>query len=153
MTSPSFSLFFSLSFKEKPESVLNVFNSQLKNINTTVHSSSGDLKFIAELTECSPIIIQNGSSNPSSQKNLDLRPYNRTTPPYKVLLLTCVVNCTAGMPAPWLCRVVQWSLHWAPSQTTQVLVLARARHCALEICRGKKWELCFYAWLNLYISP
>ena len=25
---------------------------------------------IAELTECSPIIIQNGSSNPSSQKNL-----------------------------------------------------------------------------------
>ena len=43
---------------------------------------------IAELAERSPIIIQN-SSNPSSRKNLDVRPY-------KVLLLTCVVNCTAG---------------------------------------------------------
>ena len=47
MTSPSFSLFFFF-FKEKPEPVLtwNVFNVQLKNINTTVHSLSGDLKFI-----------------------------------------------------------------------------------------------------------
>ena len=35
---------------------------------------------IAELAERSPIIIQN-SSNPSSRKNLDLRPYDR---PYKV---------------------------------------------------------------------
>ena len=32
------------------------------------------LRFIAELAERSPIIIQNGSSNPSSRKNLDLRP-------------------------------------------------------------------------------
>ena len=49
---------------------------------------------IAELAERSPIIIQNSSSsNPSSRKNLDLRPYDR---PYKALLLTCVVNCTAG---------------------------------------------------------
>ena len=35
-------------------------------------------QFIAELTECSPIILQN-SSNPSSRKNLDVRPYNHTT--------------------------------------------------------------------------
>ena len=34
---------------------------------------------IAELAKCSPIIIKNGSSNPSSWKKLDLRPYNRTT--------------------------------------------------------------------------
>ena len=34
--------------------------------------------FIAELAEHSPIIIQN-SSNPSSRKNLDVRPYDRTT--------------------------------------------------------------------------
>ena len=36
---------------------------------------------MAELAERSPIIIQNGStnSNPSSWKNLDLRPYDRTT--------------------------------------------------------------------------
>ena len=33
---------------------------------------------IAELAEHSPIIIQN-SSNPSSQKNLDVWPYDRTT--------------------------------------------------------------------------
>ena len=35
--------------------------------------------FITELTEHSPIIIQNGSSNPSSKKNLDLWLYNHTT--------------------------------------------------------------------------
>ena len=51
---------------------------------------------LAELAERSPIIIQNGSSNSSSRKNLDLRPYDR---PYKVLLLTFVVNCTAGTQA------------------------------------------------------
>ena len=44
---------------------------------------------MAELAERSPIIIQNSSSYPSSQKNLDLWPYGR---PYKVLLLTCVFN-------------------------------------------------------------
>ena len=37
-----------------------------------------------------------------------------------------------------LCPVVQWSEHWALSWTTQVLVLARARHCALEMRREKK---------------
>ena len=36
------------------------------------------LKIIVELAECNPRIIQN-SSNPSSQKNLDVRPYNRMT--------------------------------------------------------------------------
>ena len=93
--------------------------------------------FIAELAERSPIIIQN-SSNPSSRKNLDVRPYNRSTVrPFNVLLLTCVVNCTAGTPTPRLRSVVQWSVHWAPSRTTRVLVLAGARRCALETC-GKK---------------
>ena len=48
---------------------------------------------MAELAERSPIIIQNGSSDPSTRKNLDLRPYDR---PHKVLLLTCVVNFIAG---------------------------------------------------------
>ena len=33
---------------------------------------------VAELAECSPIIIQN-NSNLSSQKNLDVRPYDHTT--------------------------------------------------------------------------
>ena len=33
---------------------------------------------LAKLAERSPIIIQN-SSNPSSQKNLNVRPYDRTT--------------------------------------------------------------------------
>ena len=31
-----------------------------------------EILIIAELAECSSIIIQNGSSNPSSRKNLDL---------------------------------------------------------------------------------
>ena len=33
--------------------------------------------------------------------------------------------------------VVQWLVHWAPSRTTRVLVLAGAKRCALETC-GKK---------------
>ena len=74
---------------------------------------------IAELAERSPIIKQS-SSNPSSRKNLDVRPC-------KVLLLTCVANCTAGTPTPRLCPVVQWAVHWAPSRTTRVLVLAGTR--------------------------
>ena len=41
-------------------------------------------------------------------------------------------------------------MHWAPSWTIRVLVLAGARRCALKTC-GKKSELRFYAWLNLYI--
>ena len=101
------------------------------------------LLMIAELTERSPIIIQN-SSNPSSRKNLDVQPYNSTTAqPYKVLLLTYMVKCTAGTPMPWLCSVVQWSVHWALRWMTWVLVLAGARCCALETCRKKKCELHF----------
>ena len=64
--------------------------------------------------------------------------HNRTTVrPYKVLILACVVNCTAGTLTPRLCSVVQWSVHWAPSRTIRVLILAGARRCALETC-GKK---------------
>ena len=37
-----------------------------------------NIYLIAELAECSPIIIKN-SSNPSSQKNLDVQLYDRTT--------------------------------------------------------------------------
>ena len=65
---------------------------------------------------------------------MTVRQYNR---PYQVLLLTCVVNCTAGTPTPRLCPVVQWLVHRAPSRTTRVPVLAGARRCALATC-GKK---------------
>ena len=102
---------------------------------------SAGQQFIVELPKHSPIIIQN-SSNTSSQKKfgcMTVWPYDCTTVrPYKVLLLTCVVNCTAGTPTPRLCSVVQLSVHWAPSWTTWVLVLAGARHCALEMCGKKK---------------
>ena len=108
--------------------------------NIDSHEEIKIIIIIAELADHSPITIQNGSSNPSSRKNLDLRPYDR---PYKVLLLTCVVNCTAGTPTPRLCPVVQWSVHWAPSRTTRVLILAGARHCALETCRKKKMQAPF----------
>ena len=99
--------------------------------------------FIAELAERSPMIIQN-SSNLSSRKNLDVRPYDRkTVRPYKVLLLICVVNCTAGTPTPRLFPVVQWSVHSAPRRTTRVLVLAGARRCALKTCGKNKCEFRF----------
>ena len=71
-----------------------------------------------------------------------IRLYNgMTIRPYKVLLLTCVVNCTTGMLTPQLCSVVQWSVHWALSQTTWVLVLAGTSCCALETCRKKKMQV------------
>ena len=70
---------------------------------------------------------------------MTVRPYNHTTIQlYKVLLLTCVVNCTMDTPMPRLCSVIQWSVHWALSRTTRVLVLAKARRCALEKCGKKK---------------
>ena len=94
---------------------------------------------IVELAEHSPIIMQN-SSNPSSRKNLDVQSYDR---PYKVLLLTCMVNWTAGTVTTRLCSVVQWSVHWAPSQVTWVLVLAGARCYALETCRKKNTSSAF----------
>ena len=47
--------------------------------------------------------------------------------------------------------LVQWSVRWAPSRTTRVLVLVGARRCALETCGRKKCELRFQTWLNLYI--
>ena len=47
-------------------------------ITHTSHQIATCKQFIAELAEHSPIIIQN-SSNPSSWKNLDVRPYNHMT--------------------------------------------------------------------------
>ena len=93
---------------------------------------------IAELAEGSPIIIQIVVTY-QAEKNWM---YDRTTVRlYNVLLLTCVVNCTAGTPMPRLCQVVQWSVHWAPSRTTRILVLAGARRCALETCGKKNCKL------------
>ena len=88
---------------------------------------------IAELAERSPIIIQN-SSNPSSRKNLDVRPYDCTTVRGATFnmrgqLYRGHANATALFSSP--------VAHWAPSRTTRVLFLAGARCCALETC-GKK---------------
>ena len=47
-----------------------------------------------------------------------------------LILFSCRLYCG-------LCSVVQWSVHWAPSRTTRVLVLAGARRCALETCEKK----------------
>ena len=89
---------------------------------------------IAELAKRSSIIIQKVVTHQAEK----IWMYDRkTVRPHKVLLLTCVVNCTAGTPTPRLCPVVQWSMHWAPSRTTRVLVLVGARRSALETC-GKK---------------
>ena len=98
------------------------------------------MEFIAELAEHSPIIIQN-SSDPLSRKNLDVRPYNHRT--VQGATLTCEVNYTVGNPTPQLCSIVQWSVQWALSRTTQVLVLARAGCFALETCGEKKCKLHF----------
>ena len=89
---------------------------------------------IAELAERSPIIIQK-SSNPWSRKNLDVQPYDRTTVRlYMVLLLTCVVNCTAGTPTPRLCPVVS---ALGSESDDPVSSPGRARRCALETWEKK----------------
>ena len=92
---------------------------------------------IAELAERSPINIQN-SSNPSAKK---IWMYDHTTIQGATFNMHGQMYC--GTPMPWLCSVVQWSVHWAPSWMTQVLVLAGARHCALETCGEKKCKLHF----------
>ena len=89
---------------------------------------------IAELAEHSPIIRQN-SSNSSSQKNLDVQLYDHTT--VQGATFDMHGQLYVGTSMPRLCPVVQWSVHWAQSRTTWVLVLAGARRCALEMC-GKK---------------
>ena len=98
------------------------------------------MEFIAELAEHSPIIIQN-SSDPLSRKNLDVPLYDHTT--VQGATLTCEVNYTVGTPTPQLCSIVQWSVQWALSRMTQVLVLARAGCFALETCGEKKCKLHF----------
>ena len=71
------------------------------------------------------LIHDNGVKlNPSSRKNLDVRPYDRATFNMRVQLYR-------GH------RVVQWSVHWALSRTARVLILAGVTRCALETC-GKK---------------
>ena len=80
--------------------------------------------------------------------------YDRTTvrPTVQGATLTCVVNCTAGTPTPRPCPVVQWSVHWAPSRTTRVLVLAGARRCALGTCRKKNVSSAFRLGLIYILS-
>ena len=87
-----------------------------------VNLSKSVICVIAELAERSPIIIQN-SSNPSSQKNLDVRPYDRTIIQGATLDMRGQMYHTNAM---------------ALSSSPVVSALAGARHCALETCRKKK---------------
>ena len=57
--------------------------------------------------------------------------YDRTTVQGATFNMRGQLNC--GHTS----SVVQWLVHWAPSRTTRVLVLAGAKRCALETC-GKK---------------
>ena len=92
---------------------------------------------LAELIEHSPIIIQN-SSNSSGRKNLDVWLYDHMT--VQGATFNMHGQLYRGTPMPWLCSVVWWSVHWAPSWTTWVLVLAGARCCAFEMCGEKKMQ-------------
>ena len=90
---------------------------------------------IAELAVRSPIIIQN-SSNPSSRKKLDVRPYDRTTAQgatfnKRVQLYRGHANATALFSSP-VVSVLGSELG------DPVLVLAGTRRCALETCGKKK---------------
>ena len=92
-------------------------------------------QFIVELTELKIVVTHQAEK---------ICMYDHTTiQPYKVLLLTCVVNCTVGTPMPQPCPVVQWSVHWALSQMTRVLFLAGLRRCVLETCKKKNASSAF----------
>ena len=67
-----------------------------------------------------------------------------------IYYVTCIhfvnhmyVDISCNFISVVLFLVVRWSVHRAPSQTTQVLVLARARCCALETCRKKNASCAF----------
>ena len=101
--------------------------------------------FIAELAERSPklykIEVTHQAKKTWMYDRTTVQPYNRTT--VQGATFNMRGQLYRGHANPQLCPVVQWSVHWAPSRMTRVLVLARARHCALETCRKKKCELHF----------
>ena len=78
-----------------------VLRSKMTNENTLIlflHDA-----IIAEVAERSPIVYKI-VVNDQAEK---IWTYDRSTiRPTKMLLLTCVVNCTAGTPTPRLCSVV-----------------------------------------------
>ena len=91
---------------------------------------------IAELAERSPIIIQN-SSKASSRKKFgctDRTTVQGATFNMRGQLYRGRANATA---------LFQWSVHWAPSRTTRVLVLVGAKRCALETCGNKNASSAF----------
>ena len=68
-----------------------------------------------------------------------------------IYYITCIhfvnhmyVDISCNFISVVLCSVVRWSVHWAPSQTTQVLVLAGVRCCAFEMYRKKKNASCAF---------
>ena len=65
---------------------------------------------IAELEEHSPIILQN-SSNPSSRKNLDVRPYDPTTVQGATFNMRGQLYCGYANATVVQWSVVQWSVH------------------------------------------
>ena len=68
-----------------------------------------------------------------------------------IYYVTCIhfvnqmyVDISCNFISVVLCSVVRWSVHWALSQTTQVLVLAGVRCCAFEMYRKKKNASCAF---------
>ena len=103
-------------------------------------AGAGERPVIAEHAERSPIIIQNGSSIPSSRKNLDLWPYGR---PYMVLLLTCVVNCTVGTPTPRLCPGLAKSIYYEndPRRRAKIWNIAKIMNSLVYVARSTLYIL------------
>ena len=98
------------------------------------------LNMIAELVECSPIIIQN-SSSPSSRRNLDVRPYNcMTVRLYKVLSSSSVVSALGselddlGSSPGWGKALCPWDV-WEKKMWAPLLGLAKSIYywCLLKI--------------------
>ena len=88
---------------------------------------------IAELAERSPIIIQN-NNNPSSRKNLDVRPYDRMT----------AQGATFDMRGQmYRGHAKTTALFSSPVISGLGSESDGARRCALETCGKKKCELRF----------
>ena len=118
------------------------FSARKKNCHRHVNRF-GDLPFIAELAERSPIFIQN-SSNPSSRKNLDVRHYDPTTAQGATFdmrgqLYRGHANATTLFSSPVVSALGSESDDPGSGPGRD------------KLCGKKKCELRFWAWLNLYI--
>ena len=78
--------------------------------------------------------ITGNRSNPSSRKNLDLRPHDR---PYKVLLLANVANCIAGT----ISAITWWKGEGEGNAQVRFQALLGYHISVRQVCARRHWQM------------